>query len=209
MAVNWQLGLVDSGLGAIEAFRAGQSARLQENQLRRQEQQFQRQEQARAQASQQFEAGDISGAQRTAIMGGDFDYARAVNSYGDDLNKQRSATQAITTGGKYAQELGYVPGTPEFRNFVLEYTKNDLARPYTGAGGETRLHLPNFVGAPQAAVGQAQPMPSVSPQQQPVIAQKPQGVSDDQIWAQAHEAVRNGADVNEVFRRLQAWGMNP
>lgn len=107
MAVNWQLGLVDSGLGAIEAFRAGQSARLQENQLRRQEQQYQRQEQARAQASQQLSTGDTRAAQQTAIAGGDFDFAKAIGSYNDDERKQLDAEAESL--GRFASSLRGVP----------------------------------------------------------------------------------------------------
>jgi hypothetical protein len=42
-----------------------------------------------------------------------------------------------------------------------------------------------------------------------IIPQKPAGKTDDQIWAEAHEAVRKGANVDDVFRQLQAWGMKP
>lgn len=107
MAVNWQLGLVDSGLGAIEAFRAGQSARIQENQLRRQEQQFQQQEQARTQASQQLSAGDARAAQQTAISGGDFDFAKAIGSYNDDQRKQLDAEAESL--GRFASSLRGLP----------------------------------------------------------------------------------------------------
>lgn len=57
--------------------------------------------------------------------------------------------------------------------------------------------------------GVGQPATSPSPSKPAAPTPKPSGMTDQQIWAQAHEAVRNGADVNEVFRRLQSWGMNP
>lgn len=56
MAVNWQNGLVNSGFDVLEAFNAGRSARLQENQTRRQEQQFQRAEAARQAEADYFTA---------------------------------------------------------------------------------------------------------------------------------------------------------
>lgn len=68
-----------------------------------------------------------------------------------------------------------------------------------------------FLEQPRIGIGRSD---SITPAQastqlagQPPI--KPQGMTDDQIWAQAHEAVRNGASADEVFRRLQTWGMKP
>lgn len=111
MAVNWQNGLVNTGLGAIEAFNAGRGARLQENAIKQQEQQRQRQEQARSQASQQLTSGDVSGAQRTAITGGDFDFAKAIGGYSEDQRKQLDAE--AETLGRFAAGLKSAP--PEAR----------------------------------------------------------------------------------------------
>lgn len=36
---------------------------------------------------------------------------------------------------------------------------------------------------------------------------RPQGMTDQQLFDQAREAVGRGADVNEVFERLKAWGV--
>lgn len=107
MAINWQNGLVNTGLGAIEAFNAGRGARMQENQLRQQEQQRVRQEQARTQASQQLTAGDTQGAQQTAISGGDFDMAKAIGGYSKDQRDQLDAE--AETLGRFAVSLKGAP----------------------------------------------------------------------------------------------------
>lgn len=41
------------------------------------------------------------------------------------------------------------------------------------------------------------------------FGQRPAGMSDSQLINAAHDAVRQGANVETVFRRLQAWGVNP
>jgi len=107
VAVNWQNGLVNTGLGAIEAFNAGRGARMQENQLRQQEQQRVRQEQMRSQASQQLSTGNVSGAQQTAIAGGDFDFAKAIGGYSKDQRDQLDAE--AETLGRFAVSLKGAP----------------------------------------------------------------------------------------------------
>lgn len=42
-----------------------------------------------------------------------------------------------------------------------------------------------------------------------IIPDRPANMTDDQLWTQAHDAVRNGANADDVFRQLQAWGVNP
>jgi hypothetical protein len=69
-------------------------------------------------------------------------------------------------------------------------------------GGQTQ----NFA---QGAPNQSAPAGSAPARPDPGSVPKPAGMTDAQIWAQAHEAVRNGANADDVFRRLQAWGMNP
>ena len=38
---------------------------------------------------------------------------------------------------------------------------------------------------------------------------RPPGMTDDQLITQANEAVRAGKNVEQVFRQLQEWGVNP
>lgn len=120
--VNWQNGLVNTGLGAIEAFNAGRGARLQENALKQQQADRQRQEQSRAQASQQLSTGDVQGAQRTAISGGDFDYAKAIGGYSDDQRKQLDAE--AETLGRFAVGLKNAP--PEARKQAFAHSVGAL-----------------------------------------------------------------------------------
>lgn len=105
--------------------------------------------------------------------------------------------EAFSTAGKQAMDEGFRNGTPEFANRVREIWQLNNAKPYTDATGATRLYIPG--GQQQAA----------TPQRQAQATPKPSGLTDDQIWSQAHEAVRNGANADEVFRRLQSWGMQP
>lgn len=61
--------------------------------------------------------------------------------------------QAITEGGKYAMEQGLQPGSPEYRDYVSKFLNEKFAQPYTGAGGETRVRVPNLGGQSQAPGG--------------------------------------------------------
>lgn len=61
--------------------------------------------------------------------------------------------QAITEGGKYAQEQGLQPGTDAYRAYVTDFVNNKLAQPYTGPGGETRVRVPNLGGQSQPSNG--------------------------------------------------------
>lgn len=58
-----------------------------------------------------------------------------------------------------------------------------------------------FGGQPQQA-----PRQQAAPQILPRTA-RPQGLSDDQLFAQARQAVEQGADVDTVFRQLREWGV--
>lgn len=102
--------------------------------------------------------------------------------------------QALSAAGKTAQDMGFKPGTPEFNQRVTEIYLAGESKPYTVAG-DTRLYTPRFS--------------SDAPPKPQIIPQKPAGLTDDQIWSQAHEAVRNGANADDVFRQLEAWGMKP
>lgn len=59
--------------------------------------------------------------------------------------------EILSTAGKVAADMGYQPGTPEFSQYVRDYTTAQLAKPYTGSQGETRLYTPQIGGAAQSA----------------------------------------------------------
>lgn len=61
--------------------------------------------------------------------------------------------EAFSTAGKVALDNGLQPGTPEFQNFVLQYTQAQMAKPYTGNQGETRLYQPDFGGQSGGVMG--------------------------------------------------------
>ena len=61
--------------------------------------------------------------------------------------------EALSTAGKQAMDLGYRPGTPEFASVTRQIIEAGMARPYTGAQGETRLYTPQIGGQGQALGG--------------------------------------------------------
>lgn len=74
---------------------------------------------------------------------------------------------AVTEGGKYAQEQGLQPGTPEYMQFVQNFMREKFAQPYTGAGGETRVRYPSFGGTMPGGVqgyGDGSGLPGTGPQ---------------------------------------------
>lgn len=61
--------------------------------------------------------------------------------------------EALSTAGKQAQDAGFRPGTPEFTAAVRQIITADLAQPYMGSQGETRLYQPDVFGGGQAQTG--------------------------------------------------------
>ncbi len=135
-----------------------------------------------------------------------FDLSRLPEQFGDGAwRDEQIATlkmfgspegqKALSGFGKQAQDLGFQPGTPEYEQAVRELIIADSAIPYTGGMGETRLYRPEIN------------IPNAQQQQQRIIPDRPQGLSDDDLMRSAREAVEQGADVNEVFQQLKAWGV--
>lgn len=125
--------------------------------------------------------------------------------------------QSLSTFGKIAQDEGYQPGTPQYAARVTQLVQADAIKTisYTQGGGvagynaitgqTSSIVQPNTGGVPAGTpVNRPTPKQAAAP-----IPPKPVGLTDEQIFQQAHEAVRNGANADDVFRRLQAWGMNP
>jgi hypothetical protein len=103
MAVDWRLGLVDSGRNAMDmmtAFETGRKSAMEQNAIRTRDT-------ARQKASTQLATGNTQGAQQTAIAGGDFDFAKAVGSYSDDQRKQLDAE--AETLGRFAVGIKSAP----------------------------------------------------------------------------------------------------
>lgn len=103
MAIDWRMGLVDSGRNAMDmmtAFDTGRKSAMEQNAIRKRDA-------ARQKASTQLATGDTSGAQQTAIAGGDFDYAKAISGFNEDQRKQLD--QEAETLGRFAVGIKTVP----------------------------------------------------------------------------------------------------
>jgi len=77
--------------------------------------------------------------------------------------------EAFSTAGKIAMDAGLQPGTPQFNKFVKNYVTADLAKPYTGERGETRLYRPQLVdepisAPPPEAIAKLRADPALAPQ---------------------------------------------
>jgi len=103
MAIDWRMGLVDSGRNAMDmmtAFETGRKSTMEQNAIRTREA-------ARQKASTQLATGDAAGAQQTAIAGGDFDYAKAISGFNEDQRKQLD--QEAETLGRFAVGIKTAP----------------------------------------------------------------------------------------------------
>lgn len=114
---------------------------------------------------------------------------------------EKDGGQQISGIARELVDAGYQPGTEAFNTAMRGVIENKYASEYVDEYGNTRRRSALSLGAPTQSAPQA-----AAPK---IIPQKPAGLTDDQIWAQAHDAVRKGANAEEVFRQLQAWGMNP
>lgn len=93
------------------------------------------------------------------------------------------------------------PNSPVFRQAFTAALENKYAAEYTDASGATRRRA--IIGQPQQ-----QQAPQQAPQQQVLPrAARPQGMTDDQLFAQARQAVEQGASVDAVFQQLREWGV--
>jgi hypothetical protein len=118
------------------------------------------------------------------------------------INQQKTILQAFEKDGGQqisglARELtdaGYKPGTPEFQQAMATALRGKYAPQYTDQQGNLRQ-------------SQLPPLPGLPKQQ--IISQRPEGMSDSDLFAQAREAIQSGANADDVFRQLQAWGVQP
>ncbi|HKY81890.1 MAG TPA: transglycosylase SLT domain-containing protein [Sphingobium sp.] len=133
MAVDWRLGLVDSGRAAMDtmaAFDAGRKATIEQNAIRTREA-------GRARASQQLAAGNVAQAQQTAMASGDFDYAKAIGSYSDDQRKQFDAEAEALGSAAYSLKSLPVEQRAQAFSQVAQrlggmFSREELAHAYQG-----------------------------------------------------------------------------
>lgn len=64
------------------------------------------------------------------------------------------ASEALSTAGKQAIDMGYKPGTPEFNQAVRDIWQAGESKPYT-QGAETKLYVPQIGGPGQVQGGPA------------------------------------------------------
>jgi len=58
--------------------------------------------------------------------------------------------EALSAAGKQAVDMGYQPGSAEFSAVVRQVIEADMAQPYMGSQGETRLYTPQIGQQAQA-----------------------------------------------------------
>jgi len=99
--------------------------------------------------------------------------------------KQSQMARQIT------EATGYEVGSPQHRALMQQY-----------------LSQPQLMSTPAGIVqiaGLLFPQPA-EPQSR-ILQQRPPGMTDAELFAKSKEAVENGANVDEVFRQLKAWGV--
>lgn len=98
-----------------------------------------------------------------------------------------------------ARDLAYLgfddPSQPGYNEAARELVLMSRAKQGQDEYGRPTLEMPRINLPPQRQQARAAPMP------------RPEGMSDDDLFAQAREAVEAGANVEDVFRRLRAWGV--
>lgn len=135
------------------------------------------------------------------------------------VNQQRLVLEAFSDPEKLTALMqniqgatGYRPGTPEFQEAMRKEMEAAHSKtiPFVPGGGVLSYNSATGAMRPLVVPNSGGYSAGTPVQQQAAqIPPKPAGMTDEQIWAQAHEAVRNGANADDVFRRLQAWGMKP
>jgi hypothetical protein len=107
---------------------------------------------------------------------------------------EKDGGQQISGLARELSDAGYKPGTPEFQQAMTTALQGKYAPQYTDQQGNLRQGT----------------LPALPQMQKPqIIPTRPAGMSDDDLFRQAQEAVANGADRNTVFEQLQAWGVKP
>jgi len=177
---------------------------------------------------------DQRGSDIAALLGeGNADLAPALSS--NDPTVQALAGQVLAARMpkqrnplEFEQLLaaaGYQPGTPEYQQQARQLltARNDpfitaslpgggfyggpqsgFMTALTGGGDSTISPQPETASPSPANIPNGSPLSGA-----PSAPQRPQGMSDEQLRQQALEAVRNGAPIDQVFARLQSWGVQP
>jgi hypothetical protein len=162
---------------AVEQMRAQAGQRQQAQALR---------QQLRGQLTPEQQAQfDILSDEQVAAMAG----RRLESQLMPSPDKQSQMARQIT------EATGFDVGSAEHRALMQQYlSQPQLMSTPAGIVQIAGLMFPN----------QQQPAPQPAPR---ILQQRPAGLSDDELFAKAREAVEGGANVNDVFQQLRTWGV--
>lgn len=113
------------------------------------------------------------------------------------LERELAPSEAQISGKarEITEATGFAVGSPEHRQLMQQY-----------------LSQPQLMSTPAGIVQIAGLLfpESIQPQAAPqarILPQRPPGLTDDELFAKAREAVESGANADDVFRQLEAWGV--
>lgn len=113
------------------------------------------------------------------------------------LERELAPSEAQISGKarEITEATGFAVGSPEHRQLMQQY-----------------LSQPQLMSTPAGIVQIAGLLfpESIQPQAAPqarILPQRPPGLTDDELFAKAREAVESGANADDVFRQLKAWGV--
>lgn len=137
-------------------------------------------------------------------------YAQQMPQYADDISRiaqlppqeLEAALRSQVAQAKLIEKLHSMERPQEFNIGPGEgrYRRD----PRTGQ--ISTIVQPNYGGAPAFSPAQPAAPPTQAPKP---IPPRPEGMTDAQLIQQARDAIEAGADVNDIFRRLRAWGLRP
>jgi hypothetical protein len=107
------------------------------------------------------------------------------------------------------ERAGIAKGSPQYNQMAQQYATRTAMGPdpilqnaRLPSGGEFTGPLTAYEQMIRGGGQQQAPAPQILPR-----SARPQGKSDDQLFAEARQAVEGGANVDTVFRQLREWGV--
>lgn len=106
-----------------------------------------------------------------------------------------SEAQISSKAREISEATGFPVGSPQHRAMMQQY----LSQPQLMSTPAGIVQIAGLM-FPESTQPQAAPQPRI-------LQQRPPGLTDDELFAKAREAVEKGANVNDVFQQLKAWGV--